>query len=248
MSRITSLSWTHNYRCPQVGRCGAFNVMTPIIEKVVLDKTRNSPSVSAASRFRSPNPCNPFDPATLSALLSFLPAKNSHHEMKEVKSNHLEVMQKFVNVEKKRGREDSPRSTSIDQMMLDVLLGNSIFRIIDGLGEGGLGAVFRIREVADGNKTFGEDKFPFTALKVVYLERICFDSLRQPYQSVSLLLLRAFRVRNSAPITPKIWEGFNSEAGTVGNSTSRCHVIVVVCSGTKMTPLSLNTPPRELLP
>jgi checkpoint serine/threonine-protein kinase len=193
------------YRRPQAGRCGAFNVMTPITERtcefttstrafstpseryeaygvdrdapenVILDKTEMlslSDSVSAASRFKPPNPCNPFDPAILSTLLSFLPEEKGHHEMKNVKSNHLQTIQKFVNVEKKRGSGGFSRSTSMGQTMLDVLLGNSIFQVVDKLGEGGFGAVFRVREVPDGDTTFDEDReedeFLFAALKIVH--------------------------------------------------------------------------------
>ena len=107
-----------------------------------------SDGIFTAPGFDLPNPCNPFDPPTVSTLLSHLPTDpHCYHVPRE--SQLLENLQKFARKQMRRSR-----SLTRDQTF-SLQLEDVHFQVYDKLGEGGFGAVFAARAVAA--KAEGDD-------------------------------------------------------------------------------------------
>ncbi|OJA12422.1 hypothetical protein AZE42_03383 [Rhizopogon vesiculosus] len=138
-----------------------------------------SDAMAVVSTFRPSNPCNPFDPAIMSTLLSLLPADQDFHDLRGQDSGMLDGLQKFAAKKGRRGSGSS--SKSFDDNAFMVTLEGKRLKVVDKLGEGGFGAVFSARDVSsknededdeDGDEDFdeeddGDDSSSMLALKVV---------------------------------------------------------------------------------
>lgn len=112
------------------------------------DKTFTDPT------FNPPNPCNPFDPQIISALLLRLPTdSHCYHIPRE--SQLLDDLQKFA-----RKQMRTSRSSIRGQTTFSLQLGDAHFQVYEKLGEGGFGAVFAAKAVeakAEGGDDDDED-------------------------------------------------------------------------------------------
>ncbi|KAF9003942.1 Mad3/BUB1 homology region 1-domain-containing protein [Cyathus striatus] len=95
-------------------------------------------TLTLSSKFRPPNPCNPFDPPILTALLSRIPADPYFYDLRDQVSSQLEPLQKFS--------KKSRKGSDLDTNFL-VTLGENRFNVSDKLGEGGFGSVFKARDL-----------------------------------------------------------------------------------------------------
>ena len=111
-------------------------------------------ALAAASSFRPPNPCIPFDGSIISALLTLAPHDSSFHDLRNEEKDHLAALQKFC---KKRERDRSDEIFALD------LCGN-VYEVMEKLGEGGFGAVFA---AADVERQLELQEEVFVAVKVV---------------------------------------------------------------------------------
>jgi checkpoint serine/threonine-protein kinase len=175
-----------SYRAaPLRGRFGQFNVMTPITERTFEHTTATSleyieektgtlsliDALTVSSKFKPPNPCNPFDPPILVTLLSLFPTDEEYHYFKDCEANQLEPLRKFT----KRARKMSGDTINTGVFSLPsavpITLGDRQFNVIAKLGEGAFGTVFQAMETsADGASEEDEDEedsAPMIALKVV---------------------------------------------------------------------------------
>ncbi|GBE88384.1 predicted protein [Sparassis crispa] len=101
-----------------------------------------SDALTAAMSFRPPNPCNPFDPPTVTKLLSLISPDHEFHDLRQQDAQKLDTMEKFA---KKKSRRTSGNTTSRileDGETLQLNLFDRQFAVVDKLGEGGFGAVF----------------------------------------------------------------------------------------------------------
>ena len=110
--------------------------------------------LAAASSFRPPNPCIPFDRPIVSALLTLAPPDSTFHEFRNEEKDHLATLHKFC---KKRERDRSDEVFALD-------LGGNVYEVMEKLGEGGFGAVFAAVDVERQLKLQEE---VFVAVKVV---------------------------------------------------------------------------------
>ena len=110
--------------------------------------------IAAASSFRPPNPCIPFDGPIISALLSLAPHDSAFHDLRNEDKDHLAALQKFC---RKRERDRS------DEFFVLDLVGNR-YEVIQKLGEGGFGAVFAASDV---ERQLELQEEVFVAVKVV---------------------------------------------------------------------------------
>lgn len=111
-------------------------------------------TLAAASSFRPPNPCIPFDGPIISALLSLAPHDSTFHDFRNEEKNHLAALQKFC---KKLERDRSGEVFALD-------LGGNVYEIMGKLGEGGFGAVFA---AADVERQLELQEEVFVAVKVI---------------------------------------------------------------------------------
>ncbi|KAF5382210.1 hypothetical protein D9615_004335 [Tricholomella constricta] len=103
------------------------------------------------SRFKPPNPCNPFDPSIMGALLSRIPTDPHFYDMRDRESNKLDGLQKFA----KKARKISGAESFDVSTCFSVELDGHRFSVSEKLGEGGFGAVFKARDL--GTRGDGED-------------------------------------------------------------------------------------------
>ncbi|EAU85384.1 other/BUB protein kinase [Coprinopsis cinerea okayama7 len=100
------------------------------------------------SKFRPPNPCNPFDPPIMSTLLSRVQTDSHFYDLREYSSQKLDQLQKFF---KKGGRKNSTTVTDLFPLTLE----NNRFMLSEKLGEGGFGSVYKARDL--GMRTGDDD-------------------------------------------------------------------------------------------
>ncbi|KAJ3504318.1 hypothetical protein NLJ89_g7994 [Agrocybe chaxingu] len=128
-----------------------------------------------SSKFRPSNPCNPFDPAILSSLISRIPTDPHFHDLRAEKANKLPELERFA----KKSRKASSGSNGgvLDCESFPLLLQGHKFLITEKLGEGGFGSVFKAKDVGmrvgddddddDDDDDEDEDMSSMVALKVV---------------------------------------------------------------------------------
>ena len=113
-----------------------------------------SEAISVAGKFRTSNPCNPFEPPILATLLSLVPADAAFVDMQPHRAGMLDALQKFAKKKSRRGSANTSGSSSksmSDSDFVEVRLGGSgqerLYNVTDKLGEGGFGAVFEAVDV-----------------------------------------------------------------------------------------------------
>ncbi|PFH52982.1 hypothetical protein AMATHDRAFT_1710 [Amanita thiersii Skay4041] len=104
-------------------------------------------TLTLSSKFKPPNPCNPFSTNILSILLSRIPSDPHFYDLRDQESGMLEPLQKFA---KKAGRKSGG---DIPEFTLG--LNGKRFSVSEKLGEGGFGSVFKARDM--GSRQSNED-------------------------------------------------------------------------------------------
>ncbi|KAG6842297.1 hypothetical protein C0991_010585 [Blastosporella zonata] len=131
-------------------------------------------SLTLGSRFKPPNPCNPFHPPIITNLLSRIPSDTHFYDLRDKESNRLDGLQKFA----KKARKTSGSGVSDISSCFSLELEGHKFSVSEKLGEGGFGAVFKARDVGAGrddedlddddlDEEEDEESFSMVALKVV---------------------------------------------------------------------------------
>ncbi|KAI6102091.1 Mad3/BUB1 homology region 1-domain-containing protein [Pisolithus sp. B1] len=153
-------------------------------------------SLAVVSAFRPPNPCNPFDPAIVSTLLSLLPADDDFYDLRAKDGGMLDGLQRFA-ARKARGS----KGAGIEDGVVVTLEGRKL-RVTEKLGEGGFGAVFSARDISkstveddDGDLDLDEDdedEAAMLALKVVKPRNLWeFHILRRVHRALPQQLIRS---------------------------------------------------------
>ncbi|EGN99246.1 hypothetical protein SERLA73DRAFT_73784 [Serpula lacrymans var. lacrymans S7.3] len=161
-----------------------------------------SDTLAAASSFRPPNPCNPFDPAIMSILLSMLPQDNGFRDLRFQEAKMLDGLQKFAQKKGRRGSGSSARGMDDDLMDgFTIVLQDKKFKVVEKLGEGGFGAVFAARDLSikavdddddDDDDEDEDDEGAMIALKIVRPRNLWeFHALRRIHQTLPEHLRRS---------------------------------------------------------
>jgi len=126
-------------------------------EIVIIEERTGSLSLvdtlTLTSKFRPSNPCNPFDPAILSSLISRIHADPHFYDLRGQQSNKLNELQRFA----KKSRKTSSGSNNtgiLDCSAFTLVLRGHKFNVTEKLGEGGFGSVFKAR---DAGVKMGDD-------------------------------------------------------------------------------------------
>lgn len=102
-------------------------------------------TLTLSSNFRPPNPCNPFDPPIMAALLSRIPTDPAFYHLRDQQANLLEPLQRFA--KKSRKTSGSSASGVLDPSTFPVTLAGHRFNVLEKIGEGGFGCVFKARDI-----------------------------------------------------------------------------------------------------
>ena len=207
---------------PLGGRFGQFNVMTPITERtfeftsttaahlppptdpeVIIEERIASLSLidtlTLNYKFHPSNPCNPFDPAILSSLISRVPTDLQFYDLRGQQSNKLNELERFVKKVRKTS-SGSDKTGVLDCSTFTLVLQGHKFNVTEKLGEGGFGSVFKAQDVGvqmgddDDDEDFedGDELSSMVALKVVKPRNIWeYHVLRRLYSSLSPYLRRS---------------------------------------------------------
>ncbi|KAK2460352.1 hypothetical protein APHAL10511_007741 [Amanita phalloides] len=97
-------------------------------------------TLTLSSKFKPPNPCNPFEPAILSILLSRIPRDTHYHDLRGQESARLDALQKFT-------KKTAGRKSGIEMDYFSLNLNGQRFSVSEKLGEGGFGSVFKARDL-----------------------------------------------------------------------------------------------------
>lgn len=108
------------------------------------------------SKFRPPNPCNPFDPPILSTLLSRIPTDPYFHDLRDQPSKRLDELQKFFKKSRKASGSSNNAGTLEMSACFPLTLEGNRFNVSEKIGEGGFGCVFKARDV--GTRMGDEDE------------------------------------------------------------------------------------------
>jgi len=109
-------------------------------------------TLTLGSKFRPSNPCNPFESSILSTLLSRIPTDPHFYDLRNENINTLASLERFV----KNSRKTSSGSNGVlDVGTFPLMLQGHKFLVMEKLGAGGFGSVFKARDV--GVKMSGED-------------------------------------------------------------------------------------------
>lgn len=102
-------------------------------------------TLTLSSKFRPSNPCNPFEPAILSSLISRIPTDPHFYDLRAQQSNMLDQLERFT----KKSRKTSSNSTSgvLNSDLFPLTLQGHRFMISEKLGEGGFGSVFKAKDM-----------------------------------------------------------------------------------------------------
>ncbi|KIJ62801.1 hypothetical protein HYDPIDRAFT_113900 [Hydnomerulius pinastri MD-312] len=159
-----------------------------------------SDSLAVVSAFRPPNPCNPFDPQTVSTLLSLLPTDEDFHDLRAQEGGMLDGLQRFA----ARKARSSGKGSGADDDGMSIILEGKRLKVLEKLGEGGFGAVFSARDVcSDSGTEYDEDEDlnldddddeakSMLALKVVKPRNLWeFHVLRRIHRTLSAPLTRS---------------------------------------------------------
>ncbi|KAJ7274424.1 hypothetical protein B0H12DRAFT_1088678 [Mycena haematopus] len=103
-------------------------------------------TLNLTSNFKPPNPCNPFDQETISALLARIVPDQFLYDLRDRDANMLDSLQKFA----KRARKTSGNTSNtgiLDGSWFPLSIGGHRFSVCEKLGEGGFGAVFKAKDL-----------------------------------------------------------------------------------------------------
>ena len=154
------------------------------------------------SKFRPSNPCNPFDPAILSSLISRVHTDPYFYDLQGQQSNKLHELQRFT----KKSRKTSSGSNNtgvLDCSAFTLVLRGHKFNVTEKLGEGGFGSVFKARDAGvqmeedeDEDEDFDGDEdeelSSMVALKVVKPRNVWeYHVLRRLHSSLPPFLRRS---------------------------------------------------------
>ncbi|PPQ99147.1 hypothetical protein CVT24_009337 [Panaeolus cyanescens] len=157
-------------------RLSGDNIPSPRAPEVAVFEERTGglsllDTLTLSSKFRPPNPCNPFDSSILSALMTRIPTDPHFHDLRGESINMLAGLEKFS----KKGK-----SSSGDYGTMSLVLQGHRFMVMDKLGEGGFGSVFRAKDIgvkmhddnddddeSDEDEDDDEESSSLVALKVV---------------------------------------------------------------------------------
>ncbi|KAF9468086.1 hypothetical protein BDZ94DRAFT_1209818 [Collybia nuda] len=145
--------------------------------KAIEEKTGTlslSDTLALNSKFKPSNPCNPFDPAIMTAILSRIPVDPYYYDLRNREANMLDSLQKFS----KKGRKTSGNSSNngVLETCFPLVLDGHKFSVSEKLGEGGFGAVFKAQDLGtqraensddDDDDDDDDDSISMVALKVV---------------------------------------------------------------------------------
>ncbi|KNZ81901.1 Checkpoint serine/threonine-protein kinase bub1 [Termitomyces sp. J132] len=106
-------------------------------------------SLTLGSQFKPPNPCNPFDPPIIMNILSRIPSDPHFYDLRDQESNRLDGLQKFARKSRKTSGSGSTGVLDVSACFSLELEGHK-FSVMEKLGEGGFGAVFKARDVGAG--------------------------------------------------------------------------------------------------
>ena len=128
-------------------------------------------ALTVSSKFKPPNPCNPFDPPILLTLLSLLPSDEDYHFLKDRDANMLDGLRKFAKRARKLSGDTATGVFNLSSSF-PISLGDRRFNVMGKLGEGGFGTVFQAKESnskGDGEEEDDDDDddSSMVALKVV---------------------------------------------------------------------------------
>lgn len=128
--------------------------------------------LTLGSQFKPPNPCNPFDPPIVTNILSRIPSDPHFYDFKDQESSRLDGLQKFAR--KSRKTSGSGNTGVLDaSTCFSLELKGREFSVMEKLGEGGFGAVFKARDVGAGggdedlDDLDDEENISLVAVKVV---------------------------------------------------------------------------------
>ncbi|KAJ3840400.1 hypothetical protein F5878DRAFT_613209 [Lentinula raphanica] len=129
-------------------------------------------TLTLSSNFQPPNPCNPIDPSTIRTLLARLNPDTECFDLTDRNHNALEELQKFA----KRNRKTSSSSNN-GEGVYPITMDNRRFVVLEKIGEGGFGAVFKARDLGvraecededdEDDDEFEGEEASLVALKVV---------------------------------------------------------------------------------
>ncbi|THV07416.1 hypothetical protein K435DRAFT_742569, partial [Dendrothele bispora CBS 962.96] len=110
-------------------------------------------SLARSASFRPPNPCNPFDPPIINTLLSTrIHSDKSFFDLRDQECHTLEELQKFAKKSRvsnggrsSGGNVGMPNSHSLN-------LAGQRFNVLEKLGEGGFGSVFKAKDKGSGDQ------------------------------------------------------------------------------------------------
>ncbi|CAL1716355.1 unnamed protein product [Somion occarium] len=107
-----------------------------------------SDAINVASKFKTSNPCNPFDPPIMSTLLSLIPADPAFRDLRPQEAGLLDTLQKFAKRKTRRTSGNTSSRSLSEPEYVEVTLGDErTYKVTDKLGEGGFGAVFEAIDV-----------------------------------------------------------------------------------------------------
>lgn len=149
-------------------------------EVVIMEERTGSLSLldtlTLSSKFRPSNPCNPFDPSIISALISRIPPDPHFYDLRGQECNMLEELQRFTKKARKTSSSSNNAGT-LDRGSFPLNLQGHRFLVTEKLGEGGFGSVFKARDVGvkaggdsdedEEDEDEDEESASLVALKVV---------------------------------------------------------------------------------
>ena len=102
-------------------------------------------TLTLSSKFRPSNPCNPFDPAILSSLISRIPTDPHFYDLRAQQSNMLDQLERFT--KKSRKTSSSSNGGLLNSDLFPLTLQGHRFMVSEKLGEGGFGSVFKAKDM-----------------------------------------------------------------------------------------------------
>ncbi|KAL1702271.1 hypothetical protein EV121DRAFT_262277 [Schizophyllum commune] len=135
-------------------------------------------SLADSLRVNFPNPCNPFDPEVVTSLLSLIPSDDQFHDLAGEHGRNLDELQKFA--KKSRKTSGNPGGAGLLDVgaRFPVCLAGQRFSVVEKIGEGAFGAVFKAEDRGmrgddedededDEDLDLDDDEASVVALKVV---------------------------------------------------------------------------------